>query len=722
MLDVGQNLPLAFADPEMLVASCLAELRFPERVAPSIAARRHRQLNNPGAYSGPWGEGPYFVAHLDRPLDCLGVDSPYREVAVMGPAQTGKSEIGNNWQLHAVIYDPTDMLFVMPDRTGIDQYVKTQFDKMVELAVYADGRAGALQDRMLQDTINLKQFRGADLFFLWPGGPTFRSRPIPRGRADDVDDFAPDIAGQGDVASLLRGRMGAFSAYGNTMLYLNSTPKLGKNGGIEALVSGGTDERLWVDCLMCGKPFALYGECLEFERQGNKEDAGASAAVLCPDPACGGVHLQREKRPLLDTYRWVGRGETALPRCEDPRGKDGDLMVNRRASFRLDGLFGFRPWSEIAELGREAEIALEYEQDDAKLKAWDQTVIGRNYVARDQGEAPITEDELVRRAKASPYAMREVPPGVHVLIASVDQQGNRFEVAIWGFGDDFRAWLIDRFALVATIGEDGRQRPLAPSRRLEDWAVLHAQVMSRSYQMAGAQHLRMKLFNTIVDTGGGGQADDIATDNAFAWWHSMVAGDKMSGRAALPATAITLVKGGNKPRAKTLPPPTIDAKRQIKGLPQAELYVPNVNRIKGILNRRLNRKEDGAGYIAFPHDLPGVRPDDRPNYFAELRAETKVGELWVREPHTNNETWDLYVYAYTVLLRFGGGEASMAWVPDWARPPKNAPQKITREDALEAVQNEADPGPAKTVRIGRQQGRSGSAGKARRKVRSVRSS
>ena len=94
----------------------------------------------------------------------------------------------------------------------------------------------------------------------------------------------------------------------------------------------------------------------------------------------------------------------------------------------------------------------------------------------------------------------------------------------------------------------------------------------------------------------------------------------------------------------------------------------------------------------------------------------------MREPHTNNETWDLYVYAYTVLLRFGGGEASMAWVPDWARPPKNAPQKITREDALEAVQNEADPGPAKTVRIGRQQGRSGSAGKARRKVRSVRSS
>lgn len=239
MLDFGQDDQLAFADPVDLIGRTLGEARVPERISVSQAARRHRKLSNPGAYTGPWGEGPYFTDHLDRPMDCLGATSPYNEVAAMGPAQVGKSEIGNNWQLHSILYDPTDMLFVMPDRTGIDQYVKTQFDKMIELTP-------DLQTKLLAgasaDTINLKRFRGADLFFLWPGGPTFRSRPIPRARADDVDDFPRDIADQGDVASLMRGRMGSFAAYGTTMMFLNSSPKLGKNAGIEALVAAGTDE------------------------------------------------------------------------------------------------------------------------------------------------------------------------------------------------------------------------------------------------------------------------------------------------------------------------------------------------------------------------------------------------------------------------------------------------------------------------------------------------
>ena len=327
---------------------------------------------------------------------------------------------------------------------------------------------------------------------------------------------------------------------------------------------------------------------------------------------------------------------------------------------------------EIAQLGRAAEIKLEYEQDDTDIKAWDQTIIGRNYVLRTTGDDPVTEDELVLRAQASPYVLREVPPGVLVLIASIDQQGNRFEVSVWGFGLHFRAWLVDRFALVATVGEDGRQRPLAPARRPEDWSVIHAEVMRRTYPLAGAPHLEMKLFNTIVDTGGGGTAEDAATDNAFAWWFSMVQGDVATGRAALPATAITLVKGGNKPNAKTLPKPQPDVKRQIKGAPEALLYVPNVNRIKGILNRRLNRKDDGPGYISFPRDVD-------PMHLAELRAETEVDGVWKREPHRNNETWDLYVYAYTVVLIFGGGDANFGWVPVWAQPPRGAPVRLAGE-------------------------------------------
>jgi phage terminase large subunit GpA-like protein len=714
MLDVGQHEPLAFADPGVVVSAGLRELRFPERVSPSEAARRHRRLSNPDAYTGPWGGGPYFTDHLDRVMDCLHSESPYREVGVMGPSQVAKSEIGNNWQLHTVIYDPADLLFIAPDRVLIEAYVKKEFDKMVELA-RDDADRPVLQDRMLPgasaDTMSLKRFRGADFFFYWPTGPRLRALPFPRVRVDDLDDVPTDISDQGDVVSLARGRMGSFAAFGRTMLYVNSSPKLGPRAGIEAFVAAGTAERLWVDCLMCGTPFALYADRLDFDRLGTPRDAAASASVVCPK--CGGAHLQRDKRELLKSYRWIGKGETAVSRGELAEGKVGEIEANSRASFFFDGLFGFRPWSEIAELGREAELQLEFEQDDGKLKAWDQTIVGRNYRERADGDEAVSEDELVLRAHASPYVLGEVPPGVIVLVASIDQQGNRFEVSVWGFGLQFRAWLVDRFALVATVGDDGRQRPLSPARQPEDWAVIHREVMSKTYPLAGAPHLRMKLFNTIVDTGGGGRAEDAATDNAFAWWHSMVLGDPASGRAPLPATSITLVKGGNNPKARTLPPPTVDVKRQMKGAPQAELYVPNVNRLKGILDRRLNRKTDGPGYISFPRDTD-------PRHLAELRAETKVGDVWQREPHRNNETWDLYVYAYTVILRFGASDASLAWVPDWAKPPRGGPAKL-ESSVVPGVADEpeTDPELAPITRIQRNlQARGGK--RPRRGVRTVR--
>ena len=606
-------------------------------------------------------------------------------------SQVGKSEIGNNWQLHSVLYDPADMLFILPDRVLAEAYVKKEFDKMVELA-RDDADRPVLEERLLpgahSDTLSLKRFRGADFFFYWPTGGRLRALPFPRVRIDDFDEIPTDISDQGDAASLARGRMGSFAAFGQTKLYVNSSPKLGARRGIEAGVAAGTDEQLWVDCLQCAEPFALTSDRLDFDRTGTPDDAARSAKVVCP--GCGGVHEQRQKRALLEGFRWVGKGEVAVPRARDPQGKIGDLEAGSRASFRFDGIFGFRPWSEMAQLARSAELAFEFEQDEGQLKAFDQTIVGRNYRARASGEAPVNEDELVERALASSYVLGEVPPGVRVLVASIDQQGNRFEVAVWGFGEHFRAWLVDRYAIL-TINRDGRQEPLRPFRRPEDWAVIHSYVMQQAYPLAGAAHLQMKIFNTAIDTGG----LDNATDNAFAWWHAMVSGDPASGRMPLPPTAITLIKGGNNPKAKLLPPPTVDAKRQIKGAPQAELFVPNVNRLKDIADVRLNRRDDGPGYVHLPRDLPGVEAGASPNYLAELRAETKQGEQWVRDPHKANETWDLYVYAYAVILRFGANDATLACVPDWARPPRGGPARLDAVPSESVPRDDAKPEPAK---------------------------
>lgn len=695
----------SLADPHFVIGGALEALRFPEDVLISESTRRHRVLMNPGAYSGPWSESPHDVRFLDRPMDCLHTTSKYAIVVVMGPSQTGKSEIGNNWQLHSILYDQADLLFVAPTKDLINVYVTTQFEKMLDLAVSIDGKAGILRERQLggvgSDNINLKRFMGCDFHFLWPGGPTFRAKPFPRARGDDFEEFAAGVKDQGSALGLFEGRMASFAAYGRTKLYLNSSPFLGKSKGTEQLVATGTDERWYVDCLQCGAPFPMTFDHMRYDQEGTPEDAAASVRMECPIEDCGHHHLQSDKRALMATGRWVGRGEIAVSRRDDDEGKTGDLVITDRATFRLDGVMGFRPWEQIAKIARAAELTYQIEQDAGDLITLDNTVIGRNYVPRGDGEPSVTEDVLYKRARNSTYRMGEVPPGVQCLILTIDQQVNRFEYAVWGIGADFRVWLIDRGAEM-TIREGGRERALQPFKRAEDWSVLHSRLLSKTYPMQGAPHLRMKIMNTSVDTGG----LENATDNAFAWWHSMVAGDVGSGRPRLPTTAITLLKGGNKPKGRLLPPPTIDAKRQLKDAPQAELFIPNVNRYKDIADVRLKRADDGPGCISFPKDLPEEMDPKTGEfiipYLAELRAETNIDGQWTREDHRANETWDLYIQACAVVTRFGGNDHSFAWVPDWARPPKSAPKELPPPAATQSDDDgQTDPAPVQrqSVRV-----------------------
>lgn len=670
MLDLATpSGPPAFASAPALVADVFAELRFPAKVAISVA-NRDRMLANPGAYSGPWGESPHDMRFTERAMDALRADSPYAEVVICGPSQTAKSEIGNAWIYHTILHDPAALLFVMPDKEAVKKYVSTELTRMLD-------NNPELRKRQLagasSDNINLKQFRGCDIFMLHPVGTTFRAQPFSRGRLDDYDEFDMDISDQGTALKLLYGRMGSFEMYGGTKIYVNSTPKLGDKAGIAALLPGGTNERWWVDCLQCGAPFELDTEnVLKFDNTGTPEEAAESAAVMCPD--CGGAHLQRDKRALMGTGRWVGRGETAIA-----GGKEGELVASTRLSQRWDGLMGMRSWAKMAHLWREAEIEFADKQDETDLKTFWQTTIGKNYIARGSGEPAVTEEALVKRARTSGHRLRTVPSNAMCLVAAVDQQAKGFEVAVWAFGPGFRAWLVDRFD-VLVIERDGRNVSIKPFKRPEDWAVLHKEVLSRSYPMADGRPGTMKIFNTAVDTGG----LENATDNAFQWWHAMVAGDVGSGRAPVPATALTLIKGGNNPASRLLPTPTIDAKRQIKGAPQAELYVPNVNRLKDIADTRLKIDDGGSGSIHFPCDTTRRGDLIAAPWIAEMRCETRVGEQWVRDPHRANETWDLYVYAYTVLLRLGGGDASLAWVPEWARPPRGRPRTLPAPERMPA--------------------------------------
>ena len=690
--------PPKFADARETIRRGFREVRFPEKITPIEAANRHRHLRNPGAYSGPWRDSPEPMQHLIEPTNNLSMASPYSIIAVMGPSQMGKSEVGNNWQVHSVIYDPADMAFYAPTRELTASYVTTQINKLLEEC--ADVAERQL-DTASADNIYLKQFRGCDWHFLWPTGPNFRARPFSRGRLDDYDDFDDDIGDQGDAVSLFEGRTTSFQGYG-WKLYVNSSPKKGLKRGIEPLVAGGTSKRWFVDCLVCGSPFEMAWERLTFDGTSTALEAGRTVEMACPDPSCGGSHKQADKPALMATGRWVGKGETAVP-----GGKAGELEPNSTDSYWWDGTFGLAPWASMARQYRTAELRFEDHQDEGPLKSFFQTKVGRNYVSRSSGDAPVTVDALTERTANSSYRLGQVPDGVIAITMTVDLGIDRFSVMAVGHGVGNRAWIIDRFDIL-TLG-DGITK-LEPFRRREHWAVLYEKVLRRTYPLQRDPSLRMKVFCTGIDTGG----SDDATDNAYAWWHDMVTGSRKEGRAALPATAITLLKGGNKLTGKMLPPPTVDAKRQVKGAPECELFIPTVNRIKDMADFRFRRTVPGPAYIDLPSDLS-------PKHIAELRAEEKVEGRWEKPEDVRNESWDLFVYALVVMLRLVGLDQNLSRVPQWARPPRpKGPAPVTPPP-----DDDGSPPPPPPSRPGVSVTRVGTAAvrqKPRRSVRVVRSS
>jgi phage terminase large subunit GpA-like protein len=632
-----------------IIAGAADLLRVPERVSVSEFARRHVVLSNPGGgYSGPWKDelAPFTV----RPQDCLS-SGDFEGVAIMGPSQVYKSTVANNWLGQQALYDPADLIWVQTDRMMMRNYVTGRVEPFI--ASIDELKARLSPDRS-GDAIHSKVFRGMNAWFLWPTKNQLQSYPAPRFIVDDYDRFPDSIDGEGSVLELLAARQTTFE--GSECGLVLSSPSKGVKRGIEALVSAGTDERFHWPCPHCGEYFTPdFSVHLAYDRDETdgaaaaEDRAAATAHLVCPSNGC--VIEPKDKPAMLAGGVYAGPDQTVRP-----GGKvTGDLRPARWATFRWDGLMGARSWGGLARILVRALVRFEVAQDEEPLRvAWN-TAGGKNYSSKvSQAETPTAED-LQKRADT--YQLGQVPDWCQVLTAAVDVQGNRFEVEVKGWGPAFESAIVDRFAIHQLA--DGRTA-VQPDKFPEHWQVLLERVIWARYPIADGQE--MAIMSTAIDTGGLAGV----TENSIKFWHDAV-------KAKVPPGAITLIKGGNNPRAKILPAPT-PMEADSRGRPKkggAVLWVPNVNRIKDILALRLARPEPGPGYIHTPADMDA-------SHLAELAAEEKVGDRW-EKIEARNETWDLEVYNLVAILRHLGEDCNLRLVPAWAKRPRPVTPAAARE-------------------------------------------
>lgn len=603
-------------------------------------------------------------------MDALS-DPATAEVGLLGPAQAGKSTIGMSWIAWVIHQAPDNFFLCQPDRSAMTKFVVSRLDPFIK-------ETPVVQTQLLNlpnaNNMFLKQFQGMFLYNVWPVPGQFIQVPARYGWLDDFDQMDDDIggtddqAGQGSAIKLLEGRL--TTRKGRDTKFISSSPADESGGKTEAFVESGTDEQLWPECPSCGDRWRIdLRRDLRFDDTGDEDVAERTAHVVCGANGC--ILAPADRRALLNSLGRLPNHGFVAARPEASR---------RRRTFRVDGLLAFTSWPDLAREWREAQRTWAARQDEAPLRTFMNTKAGVNYRSILSGEKPLVANDLAGRREPG-FALGTVPAGVKVIVVVVDAQAASLEAAAIGYGDKLESWVIDRWAM--HVYADGTPiRPFAdPADRIAE-ALLPLWRMT--WPLADGSGMSPPPLSVAVDSGGGGTKEDSWTSTLKAVWHRAVAPVSRGG-SGIERRRITLIKGGNNPRNPKLMPPAEFADRKIKGGPRRnspDLWMPNVHRIKNIVDARLRKIAPGPGYIHLPGaDRPGSRKrvaGEGPaglgdEYLDEITAEELKDGRW-KKLRPRNETWDHLVYAYASILKppFAQSREHMRWVPVAYRVPDQA--------------------------------------------------
>lgn len=648
-----------FADLNEIQADIAELVRPPRRISVSECAKTAMRIEVPGGYAGPWDSDltPYMI----EPMDLLK-SRQHEAVVFVSPARTGKTQaLIDGWITHSIVADPGDFGSFFSTQTLTHDYRKRRLERLHRNSKEISAR---LSKRAHDTTIEMVVYRhGMILSLGWPSSAQMAQRDLRYVALSDYDSFKDDIAGEGSPFELARKRVQNAMSAG--MALAESSPKREitqknyeldgphaappVNGGILQLFNRGDRRRWYWRCLDGCREVFIAPALPNFDEKESVSESAETAHVACPH--CGVVYRNEDKRRLN------------MMAAVDPdagwlreRNKKGAQRESSIASFWLLGCASaFQQWGSIVENYLHAKREADISGDETAIKSAVNLDQGMPYMPRRFDNVQALGD-LEERQEDMTHGV--IPDGVRTLLAAVDVQARRFEVAVWGFGEARERWLLDRFAIHQSA--DGFD--LRPAVYLEHWEILIDRVLKKTYDLPDGRIMRMHA--TAIDLGGYHDRVKAGADSsrrAYDWWRTL--------RNRSLASQARLVKGEPRPSAPMVAEsyPDTSKRKDRKSSSKGDVPVLMINTriIKDGMYDDLRRDVPGAGYIHLPSWI-----DSR--YIAELNAEEQDEKgNWKKLAGRRNETWDLLCYA-TALWSFIRGDridwtSPPSWAEDWRR-------------------------------------------------------
>lgn len=480
----------------------------------------------------------------------LSDDSEVQEVIVMKAAQTGFSEMGNNWIGYTIDHSPGPMLCVQPSDKLAARYSKQRIEPMIEDTACLKKKISEKKSRDSGNTILEKDFPGGVLVFAGANAPSgLRSMPVKKLMLDEIDCYPLDCGGEGDPVKLAEKRQNTFGSKRKRLKI--STPTIEGKSKIAREFETSDQRYYFVPCLECGHMQDLKWPQLKWPK-----GSPTLAKYHCVE--CDHAHENWQKTKMMDTENG------AHWRPTKPEN------INKiRKGYHLNGLYSPSGWLSWGEIAQEWED-IQKTKDPLELKTFINTVLSETW--KEKTDQPNWNRLYERRET---YPMGEIPNGGILLVAGADVQKDRIEYEVVVYGRGKESWSIDYGVI---MGDTSAEKV---------WSDL-SKLLNHSYPMADNPEMVMPIKMLGVDSG-------YNTQHVYNWTRKY------------PSFRVVATKGTDTLATIVGIPRAVDITMRGKTISRGTKFWPiGVNHLKTELYGwlRLNKPIDGQpypqGYCHFP--------------------------------------------------------------------------------------------------------------------------
>lgn len=563
----------------------------------------------PGKYNAE--RAPYQKEILER----FSPDDPTREIFLLFGSQTGKTTIVQLAMLYYMKEIPSPQAFAFPNEGELKAFVKMKFNPILG----ANPQVRATLGRGLNntgDTLTEKQYAGGFLRFVTTNvASNLRGYSVRVMICDEADAYPVNVEGEGDPLDQLKKRQNTFEY--SKKYAVTSTP-VNHHSHIIDLIENSSYRKYFVPCPHCKELLTLEFE--DFHYTTNDEGTFIKEAYFeCPH--CKGHIYENDKPWFMKTEngaKWIPTNPLAPP------NREGYFLP----SFYVP--LGWLSWKSIAQEYLDAVNEKDDIKKEAKLTAFYNTVLGRQY------KSMLVAPEwrvLYEKALRSDYgAGGKIPQWVSVITTGTDVQKYRIETTVIGWGKRGRNLTIEHHIFGCSAGED------TSDPQCSAWKMWEAFILNGEWE---------REDGFILHSTGNGVDRSYNADTINILYR------QLNNPLFIP------IRGNNKHDVESCIPTRKETKMKreiVKGKGQIEsvavFYDTPVDKIKSIVYQDLSKEDDeeeSRSYIAFfPNNLTE-------EFYQQLTSEEYVYDSrkktlqWVKI-RERNETLDCRVYNYAIYF------------------------------------------------------------------------